>query len=398
MHWTCKCEHMKHDEFKAWLTNVYETSPGSRMNSGTIAARLSNCRRVEEYEGDLDAHAAENRGELLRRLTYSTEDAGHARPPMHRIPIAGDKYYGTATLRSAVNLYFKFADHPGSLGDLRACGDEGLKPKTQRKKSVSARAWPTWDQPSESEALTLARIISRHVRFIAPEVVDAVVRDNERHRNSWAAALGQRGIDPNAYLWERSSCAFPGVRRYAGSHEIAVFRKKASAEELKIKDALRIDDNDYPKQIWSFVFLGKKFPKNGPVGYSLAHLADHKNHGNRFDSDFEVVQEPRSELFGLYTCLTNAAYVPSSMIKPTDFGARMRNLLMRRAEQLYGAHCSLLPQRLRIRSETSPDWHVDAFEWAAPVGDSKDIDTFLEYRNTEMERLFAAAPFTGPPT
>ena len=94
----------------------------------------------------------------------------------------------------------------------------------------------------------------------------------------------------------------------------------------KLRGALRLDDNDFPKQIWSHVFLGKKFPKHGPVGYALAHLADHKNYGNRHDSDFEVKGDTK-ELHGLFTAATNSVYVPVGLIKPTDFGSRLRNLL-----------------------------------------------------------------------
>ncbi len=388
---------MKYEEFKVWLTRVYEVSPGRKMDARAIASRLANCRRVDEYEGELDQYAAtvDRQDELLRRLTYSTDDAQHARTPLHCIPLDGDTREGTATLKAAVKLYFKFAGNPGSFSGLPAPGSELLNHLSPRKNAASPSAWPIWEQPSESEMLTLARMISRHVRFLAPAIIEAIVNDNERQQENWKLAFKELGIDANAYYWKLSSCAFPGVRRYAGSHEIAVFRKKAKTDGGTIQDALSLDDNEYPKQIWSFVFLGKKFPKHGPVGYALAHLADHKRHNNRFESDFDLVGDSRSALFGLYTCPTNSAYVPSSMIKPTDFGPKLRNLLMRRAEQLYGAHCSLLPEWLKIRDESSAEWHLDAFDWAEPVGEAKGIEDFLKYRNGEIDRLIAALRGTG---
>ena len=120
--------------------------------------------------------------------------------------------------------------------------------------------------------------------------------------------------------------------------------------------ALALDDNDYPKQIWSFLFRGKKFSKFGPEGYSLAHLADHKEYNNRFAQDFEVAElESRNRfLYGLYTCPTNTVYIPSSLIKPTDFAGTIRGLLMRRAEDLYGGFCNLLPDFLRIPKSVFP--------------------------------------------
>jgi len=372
--------------FEAWLNDVYKTSSGKAMASNAIAALLSTCRRVEKYEGDLDDHAARSRDVLLNRLTYSTS-LGRA---LHSIPINGNVYTGTAGLRAAVNQYFKFVDWDPTTQQLSSHQPAPRPSISTKPRQPGAGEWPEWSQPSEQEALALARVVCRYVRFLSPVIVDAVVSDNERRRDRWVDGLKRRGIDPNAYLWPRSPCTFPGVRRYAGSQEIAEFRKKAASPDKAVKGALRLDDNDYPKQIWSFVFRGKKFPKHGPVGYSLAHLADHKIHGNRFEADFELVGLERTDLYGLYTCVTNAAYVPSSMIKPTDFGPRLRNLLVRRAAHLYSGHCQLLPDWLKIRAESSPDWQLDAFEWAEPVGDDRGVQAFLDFREAEIEKLLGS--------
>ena len=79
------------------------------LSERTCQSRLSNCRRVEVYEGDLDAHyAADGCADLLNRLSYSRDDDTAGRRVRHRIPIDGDQYNGTATLRSAVQLYVAF--------------------------------------------------------------------------------------------------------------------------------------------------------------------------------------------------------------------------------------------------------------------------------------------------
>ena len=378
---------LKYQSFESWLNDTFKTSSGEAMAPRAIASRLANCRRVERYEGDLDDHAEGDRGALLKRLTYSTDDASLKRPPRHSVPIDGDVRHGTATLKTAVNLYFKFVDWNPTARQEQHAPQPRIATTPRRPR---AGEWPTWSQPSEQEALALAQVVCRYVRFLAPAIIDAVVCDNERQRGHWVDGLIRRGIDPNAYLWQRSPCAFPGVRRYAGSQEIAEFRKKATALDKAMKGALRLDDNDYPKQIWSFVFRGRKFPKHGPVGYSLAHLADHKIHGNRFETDFELTGLERTDLFGLYTSVTNAAYIPSSMIKPTDFGPKLRNLLVRRAAHLYSGHCRLLPDWLKIRAEPSADWHLDAFDWAQPVGEESGVQAFLDFRGAEMEKLLGS--------
>ena len=68
-------------------------------------SRVSNCRRVEEFLGNLDQHWRADRLEhVIDTLTFSRYDSA----PKHNIPIDGDPYTGTATLRAATRLYAKF--------------------------------------------------------------------------------------------------------------------------------------------------------------------------------------------------------------------------------------------------------------------------------------------------
>lgn len=78
------------------------------------------------------------------------------------------------------------------------------------------------------------------------------------------------------------------------------------------------------------------------------------------------------------------------MIKPTDFGVQLRNLLLRRAEYLYGAHCSVLPDWLRVRPAPSDAWALEEFAWTDPVGETAGVKAFLDYREKLLSRLFAA--------
>ena len=155
--------------------------------------------------------------------------------------------------------------------------------------------------------------------------------------SEWSISLEALGIDPAIYLWEGSPCAFPGVRRYAGSTEIAVFRKRTESSEAP-PQCLSLDDNDYPKHLWSFVFTGKPFRKRGPDGYQLAHLFDHKEYGNRWRDELDAppgVEEPVLP-YGLFTSAANAVYAPGAFLRPTDLSPRLRSLIQRRAQQLYG--------------------------------------------------------------
>jgi hypothetical protein len=92
---------MDESQFTKWLKEKY--------SKRTIQSRLSNCRRVEEFEGDLDSHFTKDEGiSLVKCLIYSADDKRNNRKARHAIPINGDIYDGTATLKQAAKLYFRF--------------------------------------------------------------------------------------------------------------------------------------------------------------------------------------------------------------------------------------------------------------------------------------------------
>lgn len=190
------------------------------------------------------------------------------------------------------------------------------------------------------------------------------------------------------YIWEKNSCCFPGVRRYAGSSEIAAHRKRM--EITSIEDALALDDNDYPKQIWSFIFRDKPFGKFGPFCYSLAHLIDHKKDKNRMTEEFVFTddQEFKKPFYGLYTCASNSVYIPNNLMKPTDFNGAIRSLLVRKAEALYGKFCNLVPTYVKTKNLYDSKWDIENFEWAEPVGSLENLDDFFAFRSKRMNGIF----------
>lgn len=93
----------KEEAFRSWLLKT--------RGLGTVASRLSNCRVVEKWEGDLDDHFKRDRLDgLIARLTYTKDDEKQSRPARHKIPIDGNVYNGTATYKAAVSLYKRFLE------------------------------------------------------------------------------------------------------------------------------------------------------------------------------------------------------------------------------------------------------------------------------------------------
>ena len=100
---------MRENDFEAWLEESYITRNGNRLQKRPRSDAKSRCKRVEKYEGDLDIHFADDRmAGLLNTLAYSRADEASGTKPQHTIPIDGNIFNGTASLRSAIKLYQQF--------------------------------------------------------------------------------------------------------------------------------------------------------------------------------------------------------------------------------------------------------------------------------------------------
>ena len=101
---------MQEAEFERWLLDTKDLSPN------TTSSCLSNCRRLEAYEGDLDVHFARDRlAGLIERLAYSTADERNNAPARHCVPLPKLRT-GSATLKSAATRYKKFRErHQGEV-------------------------------------------------------------------------------------------------------------------------------------------------------------------------------------------------------------------------------------------------------------------------------------------
>lgn len=370
---------MVDETFRTYLAavpNLGESKQGSIF---------STAKRIERHEGDLDAHfERDGMRDLVSRLTYTPSDRDSRSEPEHSIPINGKKgyqsiYEGTLTLLDAAKKYRDFKNGVVPEGSARVSSPSS---NSSAQQTAQRAEWPIWEQPNEADLLALAHATAKHIRFLDPTIVEVIARDNEKHASEWSSALQTLGIEPKDYLWDGSACSFPGIRRHSGAGEIKAFR---DGDRTAGADALKIDDNSYPKQIWAFTFLGRKFGNYGPTGYRLAHLIDHKG-GDRFAEEIESHDDGSAIIPGLYTSAANSAYISGMLMGPTDSTIAVRNLILRRAVQLYGQVCNLLPEGYGIKAGAS-GWELSEFEWADPVGNMDNIAAFLEYREREIRSL-----------
>ena len=370
---------MNEGRFEHWLRTKKD------YQESTINSRISNCKRVEKYEGNLDNHFETDELEgLIEDLTYSRED----KRQKHKVPINGDFYKGSATLKQAVKLYCDFKKQSlANHGQIINIGEERHK-RSQKRRGVtklknSKKKWPEWSQPPEEEVLNLAKVLTPFVRFLKPEIIGKVTEDNRKHQAEWSKKLKECKIDPKIYLWDSSPCAFPGVRRYIGEEK--------NHRELSKPDWLKIDKNgnSFPKKLWTAVVYECK-GIHQPKDYHLAHLFDHKDDKNRYKEETEGWEDLKEDLkfSSLFTCSTNTVYLPKNFIRPTDFSPKLRTLLQRKASDLYSEVCQILPHELEVADCNDPKWDIKNFEWNEPVGDITYVNNFLDFRFEKMNKLF----------
>jgi len=110
---------MKKDEFKEWLQIRFSDK------KTTVSNRISNCKNVEKYYGDLGTHFIKNKcSSIMGELKYTIEDERARKPQRHKVPINGKIRTGSATLKQAVKLYVEFREHQAELAATQMSPDK----------------------------------------------------------------------------------------------------------------------------------------------------------------------------------------------------------------------------------------------------------------------------------
>ena len=65
-----------------------------------------------------------------------------------------------------------------------------------------------------------------------------------------------------------------------------------------------------------------------------------------------IVDNSDSDNHELAEKIPNSVYIPNTLMKPTDFNGAIRNLLVRKAESLYGKYCNLVPTYVKTKESS----------------------------------------------
>jgi hypothetical protein len=233
-------------------------------------------------------------------------------------------------------------------------------------------------------ALSLARVC-HHVH---PDIVELVRLANEQDREQLAEII-PNGIDIEDYLYTGSVCVFPGVRRYIGR-----LKKEELLRYVPEKGAI-IDDNRFPRYLWTYLVLGKGY--SGPIWkatglneFELAHIFSHKlDERKPEDLVFEQVA-PSPKPYGLFTSVSNMVLIPKGMAKPTDGLDAILIASFKRFIDLYGI--DTLPGLRGLKEKKIPEWYDD-LEWneqTLPPNWKDRVRKLPKYRKERLKSIFSA--------
>ena len=253
--------------------------------------------------------------------------------------------------------------------------------------------WPDWsneDKSMDDDLLKMSRILFPYLKLLNPRIIEAIVNDNKNKSAEWEDKLLEAGVENfSNYFWNDSPVAFPCVRRYV----------KGEKKNDVAKDAIYIDDNDYPKQIWSFVFRKRSYGHYGPGGYSHAQVLDPKDYNSRLKEEFkgDFSKYSSNNSFGAFhTSAANALYTPSGFLKPTDNDENLRMLLIELIDKTYGSVCDPFPNKwVGNYDRVPPKWRLESFadlEQPEKVGDLSNINCFIDFRFNRMKKLIEDFP------
>lgn len=232
-------------------------------------------------------------------------------------------------------------------------------------------------------ALTLAKVC----HFIHPQIVEAIQQINEEDADRLAGIMPDV-VDQTAWLYPKSACVFPGIKRYVGRLNPKEKRKYVTSRRAII------DDNEFPRHLWAFLaggtaYSGPSWQTTGLNQFELGHIFAHKIEERRIErvmfSDFDSSVDPS----GLFTCASNVALIPKGLAKPTDHLDSVKKAFFKRYVTLYGE--DVLPGLSGLKDAEVPSW-FGQLEWSEPLlpdGWEQNIKKLSEYRFRRLKGLFA---------
>ena len=252
---------------------------------------------------------------------------------------------------------------------------------------------PIWPNRIELEQHNIAKALARVTHHMHPKVIARIREINaDQMERARLEAILPACIEREAWLQPGSACIFPSVRRFVGRV------KKKQLLKYVAKEACIIDDNRFPRNLWTFLSAGAHYgspnwKSSGLSDFELAHIFSHKHGKQELEWEVFKVHDKKQKPYGLFTCASNVVLIPKGFAKPTDGLPAVRVAYFKRHIDLYGEES--LPGLRTLDPEAIPGWYGD-LEWNEPIlppGWEENVEKLMEFRHDRLKKLFN--PHTG---
>jgi len=258
-------------------------------------------------------------------------------------------------------------------------------PNTKKNNLNEREEYYIFDNYSENVEKTIAICLGKICHHIHPEIIKRITEANVRFKNGFKNLCPK--VDVEVFFYEGSDCVFPGVRRPINKE-----KEKKWKNNICSKDNMILNDNTFPRHIWSFLSMNKPYngdswKKSGLEQFELAHIFGHKIDEKKLEKKVFNQYDETKLPYALFTSASNVVLIPNGLMKPTDKSESIKIAFYKRHIELYGNN---LYSEKQLNVNSIPKWYSE-IEWREPVLPNnweEKIDNLLEYRMEYLEMKY----------
>ncbi|PWH10158.1 hypothetical protein DEJ39_07630 [Bacteroidetes bacterium SCGC AAA795-G10] len=256
-------------------------------------------------------------------------------------------------------------------------------------KNLANGMFPNLTQEVEKELSFILGTVSHHIH---PDIVKYLVEANISLKEDFGQYSHEK-LNIHEFFFDNSDCVFPGVRRPVN--------KETSGSKWKnniYKDGTILNDNTYPRHIWSFLVNGKPYSSSnwkitGLNAFELAHIFGHKTDETGLEKMSFLNFEENKNPYSLFTSASNVVLIPKGLTKPTDKNNSIKLCYYQRHLDLFGENFFHMSG---FKKELVPSWYKD-IKWLDPILPldwKKNIDLLIDYRERHLKLKYGGSPNT----
>jgi len=243
---------------------------------------------------------------------------------------------------------------------------------------------------------SLSKILGSVSHHLHPDIVKYIIESNIGFKEKFQQ-YSHKELNIHEFFFEGSDCIFPGVRRPVN--------RETSGSKWKnniYKDGTILNDNTYPRHIWSFLVNGKPYSSSnwkitGLNSFELAHIFGHKTNETSLEKNSFLKFEENKNPYSLFTSSSNVVLIPKGLTKPTDKMESVKLCYYQRHIDLYGENFFHMTG---FKKELVPEWYKD-IRWIDPIlptNWNQKIDLLINYREQHLKLKYGGNQSSKAPS